>query len=220
MPRQEASTDIIVYGDSGVGKTQLLRALKGESFQASYHPTMFYQISTWRLSAYHSVTVWDVSPTANNALLLPTYCLNARVAIYCIDLTAVDSSIEKVSAFVNTFLTAAKQPKIIVYLGTKADLLHHSIDEEVALKLYRKLESSASLRALKNIESVYLPTSAKKQFGIALMKQLYYQLLNTHEAKMRGFDAFCFFNKEIAQLKNDEPMVEEDSSVEVPIAPN
>lgn len=117
-------TKIVLIGDTGSGKTQLLNKITGKKFNLEHKPTDGIECYP-----YNHLYIWDRMGGIDNQFLFKTYCKNAVGGIYCIDLSKT-INVEDINKNIKLFKkTSPGIPLILV--GTKSDLVVKEKKEEI-----------------------------------------------------------------------------------------
>lgn len=84
MPEQDNNFKIVFLGDPGVGKTALLRAIKGEKFPEIYNSTAeanFFSVEDGPIK----YNIWDLTGNDRYSGVIPYYLTGAHIVVYVLD---------------------------------------------------------------------------------------------------------------------------------------
>jgi Ras-related protein Rab-11A len=119
---------IVVIGDSGVGKTQLLERFSKNTFDLESKSTIGVEFSTKLINIDNmkiKLQLWDTAGQERYRAITSAYYRGAMGVIFCFDLTKNVSfeNIIKENGWYKEALNNADEAKYIL-VGTKSDLLH------------------------------------------------------------------------------------------------
>lgn len=147
---------MIVIGDTGVGKTSLIRSFCQNRFDTSYIPTVGVDFAVQRfdiLNTSYTLQMWDTAGQERFQSIATTYYRGADVIAIIFDLTDRQSLLS-----CEAWLYAAKNEnwdasKMQIYLiGTKADLLPNE---------QRFIITKAAMQMAKSMHAEYWQVSSK-----------------------------------------------------------
>lgn len=120
---------IVLIGDTGSGKTQLLNKITGKEFNSEHKPTDGIECYP-----YKHLYIWDRMGGIDNQGLFKTYCKKAVGGIYCVDLSKT-INVENINKEIQLFKQTS--PGIpLVLVGTKSDLVDKELKEEIEKTFY------------------------------------------------------------------------------------
>ncbi|MBD3202537.1 MAG: GTP-binding protein [Candidatus Lokiarchaeota archaeon] len=125
--RIDITYKIIISGDVGVGKTELLRKYVGYEFDQTVQKLMGVSLIVKRTMINNTrilLQIWDLAGGKQFEFLLPTYARGCVGAIFMYDLTNKDS-LYKLSELVDLFTKTVSNMQyfpIILVVGSKYDL--------------------------------------------------------------------------------------------------
>ena len=142
---------IVLLGNTGVGKTSIVRMFTEEAFTPSYPSTIGVCASYKRLTYKGRSAHFEVCDTGGQeryASLAPIYCRNAEAVLLCYDLTNI-RSFEDIDRWHLT--NGIPENAVIVVVGCKSDLVNQrEVTEDMI---------SEKTHGYKNIQ--FFKTSAK-----------------------------------------------------------
>ena len=164
VSNQRTTFTIILLGNSGVGKTSVVRMFTEEAF-ATTHPSTIGVLSSSKRISYKGrsakFVLNDTGGQEKFASLAPIYCRNADAVLLCYDLTDVQS-FEKMDDWRQT--KGIPEKAVMVVVGCKKDLVHQ-----------RKVtEDMISLKSEKFHKVSFFETSAKTNENIT---EIFWHLL-------------------------------------------
>lgn len=137
---------IILVGDAGVGKTNIVQRFVDQKFSYQEKPTIgveFYQ-KTVTLQGHGQkktnvlLQIWDTAGQERYRGLVSSYYRNAQAVLMVFDTTS-QKSFENVSNWLQESQTYCEQAAILVLIGNKKDLVEkRSVKEEAAVSLCQK----------------------------------------------------------------------------------
>jgi len=162
--RRRRTFRIILLGNSGVGKTSIVRMFIDEAFAASYPLTIGVMCSNKRVSYKGRSANFVLNDTGGQekfASLAPIYCRNADAVLLCYDLTNV-LSFEKLDKWRQIGGIPDNAVKVVV--GCKKDLVQQK----------KVTEEMISLKSEKYKNITFFETSAKNNENIS---EIFWHLL-------------------------------------------
>lgn len=159
---------LVFLGDSGVGKTSIIKQWLTKTFSQHQMPTIgtaFIKTSFRVWDEDKAIQVWDTCGQEKFANMAPIYTRDAFAAAIIFDLSVKDS-FEHLSKWINT-LSDSTIP--IVICGNKCD-----IDE-------REVSTNEAIKYAMDLGTEFFETSAKT--GIGIIEALEYVLLKGFEKK-------------------------------------
>lgn len=148
---------VVLLGNSGVGKTSIVRMFTEEAFTASYPSTIGVFNAQKRVNYNGKTAILDISDTGGQerySSLAPIYCRNADAVLICYDITDV-RTFEKIDDWRLT--GGIPEKALIVVVGCKSDLVHQ---RDVTPEMVSRMETK-----LKNIK--FFETSAKSNQNVS-----------------------------------------------------
>merc|ERR1711974_358805 len=152
---KEASVNIIVVGESGVGKTSLVNSLLGTFEETS--PTVNCDHNVKKIQIGETVVtlfIWDTAGQERFRTMTSSFYHGADAAILAFDITD-ESSFENLVHWDQEIDRFGRQSIAKIIAGTKADLAQN-----------RKVEISTAQSMATNMKLKYIETSAKQSSGI------------------------------------------------------
>ncbi|KAK8861093.1 hypothetical protein M9Y10_012788 [Tritrichomonas musculus] len=133
---QEFCLKIVLAGDSGVGKTNLLARFTRDFFSEDTKSTIGVEFATKSLVVNNKLvkaSIWDTAGQENYKAITRAYFHGALGAIIVFDITQ-SSTFESVSRWLNDIRSNAEKDVIIMLVGNKSDLTDmRSVSEEEAV---------------------------------------------------------------------------------------
>ena len=150
---------IILVGDSGVGKTSILKKFINNEFNEDIKCTINIDFFSKSIkidkNLYTNLKIYDTAGQEKYRALIKTYYQGTDGIILVFDLTN-ENSFNKLKSWINEVSDNTEKSQIIL-VGNKADLIERKIDEQTA-------ENFAKQRDMK-----YIETSAKEGTNILLL---------------------------------------------------
>ena len=150
---------IILVGDSGVGKTSILKKFINNEFNEDIKCTINIDFFSKSIkidkNLYTNLKIYDTAGQEKYRALIKKYYQGTDGIILVFDLTN-ENSFNKLKSWINEVSDNTEKAQIIL-VGNKADLIERKIDEETA-------ENFAKQRDIK-----YIETSAKEGTNILLL---------------------------------------------------
>ena len=150
---------IILVGDSGVGKTSILKKFINNEFNEDIKCTINIDFFSKSIkidkNLYTNLKIYDTAGQEKYRALIKQYYQGTDGIILVFDLTN-ENSFNKLKSWINEVSDNTEKAQIIL-VGNKADLIERKIDEETA-------ENFAKQRDIK-----YIETSAKEGTNILLL---------------------------------------------------
>eukprot|EP00755_Sulcionema_specki_P033651 Sspe_Gene.101231::Locus_75825_Transcript_1_1_Confidence_1.000_Length_952::g.101231::m.101231/K07921/RAB34; Ras-related protein Rab-34 len=142
--RDQNSAKIIVIGDSGVGKTALIRRIVEGSYDPNYKATIgvdFLQQHYEVFGIPFLLSIWDTAGQERYQAMTRTYYNNSQAAILVYDVND-STSFESITTRWLPELRSVIHEKIPLFLvGNKSDLVHYVSEKEAtALALKEGME--------------------------------------------------------------------------------
>ncbi len=174
-----------VFGDCGVGKSALVRAIAGEEFQEMIPPTVFetvkHSVVTGSTKKEYLVELWDVSGSDRYAKKRPVIYPNVNAFVVCFDINDHYSFINCVKTWLPEVASAcAGLPVILV--ATKSDRGAAKVTQSEIDNALRNCAAAACARPL-----LYVETSAKncKFIDDLFVKAVYCVLFDGSKVEQR-----------------------------------
>lgn len=143
---------IVLVGESGVGKTNILSRFCRDEFLADSKSTLGVEFATKILKIEDKkirIQIWDTAGQERYKAITNSYYINAKGALVVFDMTRY-SSFENVDKWVAELRNIAGKDIIIILVGNKSDLKN--------LRAVTKEEALEKAQNLGNLE--YFETSA------------------------------------------------------------
>lgn len=133
---QEFCLKIVLAGDSGVGKTNILARFTRDFFSEDTKSTIGVEFATKSLVVNNKLvkaSIWDTAGQENYKAITRAYFHGALGAMIVFDITQ-SSTFESVSRWLNDIRSNAEKDVIIMLVGNKSDLTDmRSVSEEEAI---------------------------------------------------------------------------------------
>jgi len=122
---------VISLGSAGIGKSQMLRVLSGQSFDSSNVATIGVDVITIMLDGEESrykAMIWDTAGQERFSTIVRSYYRDVHVALLCFDLTS-EESFERMKKFLLETRAYAPTNAVLLLIGTKLDLVESDPDK-------------------------------------------------------------------------------------------
>ena len=133
---QEFCIKIVLAGDSGVGKTNILARFTRDFFSEDTRSTIGVEFATKSLIVNNKLvkaSIWDTAGQENYKAITRAYFHGALGAMIVFDITQ-SSTFESVSRWLNDIRSNAEKDVIIMLVGNKSDLVDlRSVPEQEAI---------------------------------------------------------------------------------------
>ena len=190
----DKSCQLLIIGDSSVGKTSILTRYTTGNFKEEYLATVgldYFSKQELIKNKTIQIKIWDTAGQERYKALTPAYFKNAEGVLVVYDVTAIDS-FYNLKFWINSIKTNMESKNIkipIVLMGNKIDLEEsREIRKEIAEKY-----------ATEN-NYIYFESSAKTGEGIdKAIRELVDQVIN----KKNNLDEQKEFRKDSVQIKED-----------------
>lgn len=190
---------IILVGDSGVGKTSILKKFINNEFNEDIKCTINIDFFSKSIkidkNLYTNLKIYDTAGQEKYRALIKNYYQGTDGIILVFDLTN-ENSFNKLKSWINEVSDNTEKAQIIL-VGNKADLIERKIDEETA-------ENFAKQRDIK-----YIETSAKEGTNILLLFEELALDINKKKqndssvVELEHVDTYVFRRREInKEIKN------------------
>jgi small GTP-binding protein len=190
---------IILVGDSGVGKTSILKKFINNEFNEDIKCTINIDFFSKSIkidkNLYTNLKIYDTAGQEKYRALIKNYYQGTDGIILVFDLTN-ENSFNKLKSWINEVSDNTEKAQIIL-VGNKADLIERKIDEETA-------ENFAKQRDMK-----YIETSAKEGTNILLLFEELALDINKKKqndssvVELEHVDTYVFRRREInKEIKN------------------
>ncbi len=133
---------IAIIGESGVGKSSLLKLLSGEEVSNERSPTIGLNINTRILGSYGKVSIWDFGGQNRFRFMWKDFLRGAGLAVLVTDST--EKNISKCKEIFERFSRHIRA-KIIV-IANKQDLPNVLTEDEVEKRLGVKTYGMSAIR--------------------------------------------------------------------------
>jgi small GTP-binding protein len=158
---------IIVVGDSGVGKSQLVNSFACQPFAATHRATVGVAFQSFQTDEQEKWAIWDTPGDERNRGMTRSYYRGAQAIIVAFDLSRRDS-FENVKRWFDEVKQYAPNNAAIILAGTKSDLaIPPCVTEKDLQKLFRRyhiddyVETSAKTN--KNIARLFARATVRAQ---------------------------------------------------------
>ncbi|XP_030754271.1 ras-related protein Rab-6A-like [Sitophilus oryzae] len=152
---------LVFLGEQSVGKTSMITRFMYDSFDTNYQATIGIDFLS-KTIYLHDKTVrlqlWDTAGQERFRSLIPSYIRDSHVAVIVYDITNY-SSFEQTTRWIEDVRNERGNKVLIILVGNKVDL-----------ESLRKVPSDAADKLAKELNLVFLETSAKCGYNI---KQLF-----------------------------------------------
>jgi GTP-binding nuclear protein Ran len=152
---------LLLVGDSGCGKTTLVkRHITGE-FERDHKPTLGVEVRPINFKTNHGsfkFNVWDIAGDPKFEGLTDGYVIGAHCAIIMVDLTKNIADIDRFLSIIPPGI-----PKILV--GNKCDFLERKLPIEICGKLAKKVNNTFINNCNHNYFCHYFEISAKSNYN-------------------------------------------------------
>ena len=190
---------IILVGDSGVGKTSILKKFINNEFNEDIKCTINVDFFSKSIkidkNLYTNLKIYDTAGQEKYRALIKQYYQGTDGIILVFDLTN-ENSFNKLKSWINEVSDNTEKAQIIL-VGNKADLIERKIDEETA-------ENFAKQKDMK-----YIETSAKEGTNILLLFEELALDINKKKqndssvVELEHVDTYVFRRREInKEIKN------------------
>ena len=190
---------IILVGDSGVGKTSILKKFINNEFNEDIKCTINVDFFSKSIkidkNLYTNLKIYDTAGQEKYRALIKQYYQGTDGIILVFDLTN-ENSFNKLKSWINEVSDNTEKSQIIL-VGNKADLIERKIDEETA-------ENFAKQKDMK-----YIETSAKEGTNILLLFEELALDINKKKqndssvVELEHVDTYVFRRREInKEIKN------------------
>ena len=190
---------IILVGDSGVGKTSILKKFINNEFNEDIKCTINIDFFSKSIkidkNLYTNLKIYDTAGQEKYRALIKKYYQGTDGIILVFDLTN-ENSFNKLKSWINEISENTEKAQIIL-VGNKADLIERKVDED-------KAETFAKQRDMK-----YIETSAKEGTNILLLFEELALDINKKKqndssvVELEHVDTYVFRRREInKEIKN------------------
>lgn len=156
---------VVVVGDSGVGKTNLIKRFVTDVFKSDSKATVgveFMSKSYLINDEVFKVEIWDTAGQERYKSMTKAYYKGAMGALVVYDITS-EKSYESIEKWIGEIKAIANKNISINIIGNKCDLGEH-----------RKVDTQTALSKSQQLNCAFLETSAKDATNV---KQAFYHLL-------------------------------------------
>ena len=152
---------VVLLGDTGVGKTCLVQAFKGQPFE-EHEPTigaLYQTISKYYNNKKYDLQVYDTAGQEIYRAITLTYIRDAKIVLLCFDLTS-DKSFDNMNSWYNYVQENINSNNSPVYflIGNKSDLVNEiTVSDEAAINYANSISSEyfcVSAKDGTNVESL------------------------------------------------------------------
>lgn len=193
--KKKADRKVVILGDSGVGKTCLIRRYIEGIFTDGSPNTIgaAFFLKQWNSK---NIALWDTAGQEEFSGLTSFYCRNANAVILCYDLTCretFDTLMERHSRL----LESVARNCLMVFVGTKFDMLNKKISgklqtrgvtpKEIMDKSSEYTQRFNSLHHPKGIPPVF-ETSSKSDYNVSDVFEYIFETLAPVEGANKSRD--------------------------------
>lgn len=147
IPKPDAIFKIVFVGDSGTGKSSLLRSMNGEPFQDNFVATIGVDFCCFERKVAGKLIklqIWDTAGQDRFEAIVQSYFRGAMGVYYVFDSTN-EESLNRVSRWVRMF-RQTNHTKVVGFL------VANKIDIEASFDFHKKAESICQEHALQLVE--------------------------------------------------------------------
>jgi len=178
--KSQTSHKVVIMGDSGVGKSELLHYIKFRRFHGGMMSTVaaMYQTLDRRTSTGAVVGLWDTAGSERMSHFLPMYIRNADLCILCFRM-GDNTSIEWLRRLLNDPNVVMPQCMVV---ATQSDRLYATTIDAQTLheaSIIDRETSKAARQRLGLEQPVYI-VSSKAGNGVGDLVEAMYAFLETH----------------------------------------
>ena len=190
----DKSCQLLIIGDSSVGKTSILTRYTTGNFKEEYLATVgldYFSKQELINNKTIQIKIWDTAGQERYKALTPAYFKNAEGVLVVYDVTATDS-FNNLKFWINSIKTNMESKNIkipIVLMGNKIDLEE---SREIRKEIAEKYANENNYK--------YFESSAKTGEGIdKAVRELVVQVIN----QTNNLDEQKEFRKDSVQIKED-----------------
>lgn len=196
------SYKLIIIGNSGTGKSSLIKSAVSSEFNNDYQTTIAFEYSSMMIKVNNDKTyklqIWDTCGQEIYRSLISNFYRNASLAVLLYSINDM-KSFEALDEWVNDLREKASSDILIFLVGNKSDLEDERVIEFEQGKQYSKdknlhffAETSAKIR--NNAKDIFI--EAAKQLHLASIGK-------SNNASMSGYE-----NNEIGNINNNSTLKE------------
>ena len=196
------SYKLIIIGNSGTGKSSLIKSAVSSEFNNDYQTTIAFEYSSMMIKVNNDKTyklqIWDTCGQEIYRSLISNFYRNASLAVLLYSINDM-KSFEALDEWVNDLREKASSDILIFLVGNKSDLEDERVIEFEQGKQYSKdknlhffAETSAKIR--NNAKDIFIEPA--KQLHLASIGK-------SNNASMSGYE-----NNEIGNINNNSTLKE------------
>ena len=166
---EEITFKVCIFGDSGVGKTALVKRYMMGIFDPEYKITVGVDFHTKKLDVEGknvSLQIWDFAGEAQFKFLLPSYIRGAAGGVFMYDITRKSSltNVAEWLTIVNSSIRQESDKFPILLVGGKSDLEdYREVSQEAATEALNKFELlnwfECSSKTGQDVERIFIEIS-------------------------------------------------------------
>ena len=153
---EEISIKAILLGESGVGKTSLIKVITGHQFSHSYEPTLtnYYVEKNFSINdKIYKIKIWDTIGQEKFRTLTKLFYKDSRIVIFVYDKSSKNTFTELIKYWINEVRETLDNNKYVIgIVGNKDDLedKEDDVDEEEARLFANNMNAKFKMVSAKN----------------------------------------------------------------------
>ena len=153
---EEISIKAILLGESGVGKTSLIKVITGHQFSHSYEPTLtnYYVEKNFSINdKIYKIKIWDTIGQEKYRTLTKLFYKDSRIVIFVYDKSSKNTFTELIKYWINEVRETLDNNKYVIgIVGNKDDLedKEDDVDEEEARLFANNMNAKFKMVSAKN----------------------------------------------------------------------